>query len=255
MTDRPDQRGWAKRTKAALPEPVFRVASRMFTKVVSRLPASLTYAVGHEFSKRRAPYCYLEPSDVVVQVGSARDILQTGRSRPILLARQVPHGIVIVIEADADSAQALRDFSARYKIANVTVVRSGAWDEPGEVSFLSSAVHPAANLVEEVKAVDSKALRQRDYVHQTVKVDTIDNILQQLEAGIPRLVSITTNGSEIPILGGMVETMQRGCEYISLAMTQKGLTEHMADLGYEVVARDDRGYSFRKRAGNNSAAA
>jgi FkbM family methyltransferase len=251
----PDHRGCVKRLKTALPESVFWVTSRTFTRVVSRLPASVTYGVGNSFGKRRAPYCYLEPSDVVVQVGSARDILRTGRSRPILLARRVPRGRVIVIEADPDNAHALQTFTGRHGIANITVVESGAWERPGELSFLSSAVHPAANLVEEVKTIDSKAQRKREYVHQMVKVDTIDNILDRLRAGVPRLVSITTNGAEIPILRGMGETMKRGCEYVSLALTQPGLIEHMAGLGYDYIAQDDRGYSFQKRGSGDSDAA
>jgi len=48
------------------------------------------------------------------------------------------------------------------------------------------------------------------------------------------------------IISGLQETIHRGCPYITLADTREGYVEHMAALGYEYVARDDRGFCFRR---------
>lgn len=246
MNNAPDQRGLAKRLKARLPQHVFELASRALTQIATRLPYRLKYGVATPLAKRRAPYSYLEPHDFVVQIGSARDILGTGRSRAILLARTVTRGRVLVIEADPGNCDALRSFIDRHEVHNIDVVDSGAWDERGFLSFLSSARHPAANLVTEVKHISHEDAAKRDYASMTIPVDTVDNILRNLECPAPQLVSITTNGSELPILQGMKETLATGCRYISLASTGPELIETMAALDYRYVARDDRGYCFQK---------
>ena len=244
---RPDQQGIAKRLKRVLPQRLFRISSRSFTVLSSLLPFRFKYGVAAIFARRRVPYSLLRRTDSVVQIGSARDILRTGRSRAILLSKRVPEGRVLVVEADSDNCAALREYVAKHDISNITVFESGAWEHKGELAFMSSSKHPAANLLADVKSLTAEEKQERAYVSHSISVDTIDNILADSAFPPPRLVSITTNGAEIPILEGMKDTLRSGCEIVSLASTGPDLIDHMMSLGYKLLAHDDRGYCFRRK--------
>lgn len=243
-----DQRGLGKQIKRIMPTPVFRALTVIFNKSMRLLPFRLKYALFGRIKTRRAPYSLLNRTDTVVQIGSARDILHTGRSRAVLFSLSVPEGRVVAIEADSESCRELERVVRRYGLGNITPVNLGVWNERGELAFRSSANHPAANVLVDVKELEEDVVRQRRYEEATIPVDTLDEILAEQGAGVPRLVSITTNGAELQILEGMSKTIQEGCEYISLASTGPGFHEHMSELGYEYVFRDDRGYCFRKRS-------
>jgi FkbM family methyltransferase len=243
----PDERSISLRVRRLLPERLARFATVTFNTVMRPVPFGVKYAVMGRGRKRRAPYRFLQPGDTVVQVGSARDILHSGRSRAIHLARMVPQGRVVVIEADAANCQALSNVVCRHHIRNITLVESGAWDRKTTLVFLSSPVHPAANLLEEVGKVTEESCTERSYERHMVQVDTVDNILQSLGVPTPSLVCITTNGAELKILDGLKQTIAAGCPYISLAPTGPNYVARMEQLGYEYVARDDRGYCFRKK--------
>jgi FkbM family methyltransferase len=239
-----DERGLGRRIKSRLPSRALTVAYNSLMRLV---PFRLKYSIGGLLRNNVAPYRLLKPDDTVVQIGNARDILCSGRNRAIHFARLVPQGRVIAIEADSASYQALHRVVKKYKLDNITVVHSGAWDKKTELVFLSSPDHPAANLIEEAQAIPEDLLKKRRYTKQVINVDTVDNILRQLNVKTPTLVSITTNGAELKVLEGLTETVVQGCPYISLAETGEGFIERMNDLGYEYLSRDDRGYCFGKK--------
>ncbi|WP_417736885.1 FkbM family methyltransferase [Rosistilla oblonga] len=241
-----DDRDFGKQAKRFLPAPVFRVFTVMFNCLTSLIPFRVKYAIGARFGKRRAPYRFLKPTDTVVQVGSARDILHTGRSRPILLSRMVPAGRVIVIEADKKNSTELKRVISRNGIQNIDVVECGVWDSKSTLTFLSSDRHPAANLLVEAKEIRDDQSEQRGYTKHLVEVDTIDNILEENGATHPTLVSITINGAELTAVRGVVRTIDRCAPYICLASTGPGFEEAMAELGYKYIARDDRGYCYER---------
>jgi FkbM family methyltransferase len=242
-----DERGLGKQIKRILPSGMFRLATVAFNHSMRIVPYRVKYGIGGALRRHHAPYRLLSDNDIVVQVGSARDVVFAGRSRAIHLARAVPRGRVIVIEADAANCDALRRVIEKNGISNISVVGCGAWDSRATLEFLSSANHPAANLVAEVKQLPESVRSKRKYNSQLIEVDTIDSILERLNVGTPKLVSITTNGSEMRILRGMRDIIGNGCEYISLASTGDGFIEEMAALGYEYIVRDDRGYCFQKK--------
>ena len=86
-----------------------------------------------------------------------------------------------------------------------------------------------------------------EYTDTDVPVDTLDNMLAEAGVEQPKLVSITANGAEPEILNGLGRTLSKGVPYISLAVTGKGYEAMMAELGYELIAYDDRGFTFRAR--------
>ncbi len=242
-----DDRGAGKQVKRFLPQSVFRACTVVYNSMMRLVPFRWKYAVGAWLRYKRAPYRFLKPSDTVVQVGCARDILHAGRSRAIYFARFVPQGRVILIEADAASCEAARRIVRQKRLENIDVVECGAWHSPTTLAFLSSPHHPAANLLVDAKELSPELVRKRGYEKRLIRVDSIDNILTRLGTTEPALVSITTNGAELQILEGMRQTIARGCTYISLASTGEGFHQHMNRLGYEYIARDDRGYCFCKK--------
>jgi FkbM family methyltransferase len=243
-----DERGLGKQLKRVLPGSLFRTMTVIFNRIMQFIPIGIKYTIGTYLRRRRTPYKLLHPTDLVVQIGAARDILHAGRCRALYFARFVRKGHVIVVEADHANCQALGEVVNKCNISNMTVVEVGAWDSKNELAFLSSRNHPAANLVAELKAIPENVFHDRKYEVRTIRVDTLDSILEGLKAEVPRLVSITTNGAELRILSGMKETIAKKCMYVSLAATEPGFDayhDYMAKLGYNYIARDDRGYCFK----------
>jgi hypothetical protein len=89
--------------------------------------------------------------------------------------------------------------------------------------------------------------KEGDYAGSEVDVDTLDNILSAADVSSPRLISITANGAEPEILKGLSKTLASNVPYISLAVTGKGYEKMMSDLNYDLVALDDRGFTFKYR--------
>lgn len=209
--------------------------------VLWRLPEAPLYAVGTGLRRRRLPYRLLHAGATVVQLGAPWDTLKAGRSRAIHFARLVgPSGRVIVLEPDAESVAALRAFTARHRLDNVTIIAKGAWSKAGTIDFLRDPRHPAANLVEAFYA-DERSDRHQ-FERTTISVDRLDSTLSA--AGIDRvdLLSITTNGSENDILEGVTNYRGRIC-YVS---TIGALSQYpaLARLGFVKFGDDDRGITF-----------
>lgn len=246
-----DHRGIGKRVKHAIGGPLFRYMTVLFNKSVSLLPYSIKYAYGTNVRANKLPYNILDSDDFVIQLGAPRDTLMAGRSRAIHFARLLTEGTVVVIEPDPANCDAFKKFVKKHKLEKrVKLIEMGAWDASGQLEFLSSASHPAANLLAGTKDIDEKVMKQRGYEQIRVPVDTLDSILAQHGLnGTPKLVSITTNGAERQILQGMATLLvDKKIPYISLALTGSGYLEMMAGMGYDMVALDDRGFTFKRQA-------
>jgi FkbM family methyltransferase len=122
----------------------------------------------------------------------------------------------------------------------------GAWDSPGKVRLFVNDSHPASSFVEGGKTYRQERLSEFRYVE--VPVDTLDNLLEHHRLQNVSLVSITTNGSERRILGGLSETIRSGLPFISLARTGGNYKQFMGELGYTFVCHDDRGYTFSRES-------
>lgn len=244
----PDERGFGKHVKRVLPRGLFRPLTVLFNKTLALLPYGPKYALGTRLRRDKTPYNLIESGDVVVQVGAPRDTLLAGRSRAVYFARLVGEGRVVVVEPDPDNVATLRRFVERAGLGSqMSIHACGAWSETTELTFLSSPSHPAANVLEGVQEISEEVRAARHYREVTVPVRALDEILDEENVAVPKLVSITTNGAELEILDGMRRTIGRGCPYISLASTGEGYLESMTERGYEYFARDDRGYCFRRR--------
>lgn len=254
----PDHRGWGKRIKYFLSEnrfsagsDLFRLLTRLYNAILSRMPYALKYGIGTAARRNKYPYSLLEADDFVIQLGAPRDTLVAGRSRAIHFARVVSEGTVVVIEPDPSNCAPFKQFIADNNLANIRLIELGAWNAAGELAFLSSDTHPAANVLASAKDIGEEVMKKRGYKEIKVAVDTLANILQRNGiTGIPKLVSVTTNGAERQILEGMREMLSaQNIPYVSLALTGEGYPELMASMGYDLLALDDRGYTFRRRSG------
>ena len=246
----PDHRGLGKKIKYAVGDGFFRALTVVFNKTISLLPYAVKYGVGTALRKGKYPYSLLESDDFVVQLGAPRDTLTAGRSRAVHFSRLLTEGTTVVIEPDPDNCVAFKAFLQRHGLdKRVRLIESGAWNAQGQLEFLTSEKHPAANLLSEAKDIDEATMKKRGYKQIRVPVDTLENLLAENGInGTPKLVSVTTNGAERQILEGMSKLLaEKNIPYISLALTGSGYPELMQKMGYEMLALDDRGYTFRRR--------
>ncbi len=129
----------------------------------------------------------------------------------------------------------------------MTVVNSGAWNESSTLQLLVDPAHPATNFV--AGTVDYDDDRIADFTPVEVPVDTLDTIVERVlgRFGPIRLLSITTNNSEREILQGIKAIIDADLQYLCLARTGEGYDELVADLGFDFLHSDDRGYTYVRR--------
>ena len=247
-----NERGPLLQIRRLMPAWLGRVCTVTYNNVVGALPFGVKYRmIGKSLRTNRAPYRFLDPTDTVLQIGSARDILHSGRSRAINLSMFIPEGRLIVIEADTENQKALQRLIDQQNLTNITLVSIGAWDKKTTIEFWSNPSHPASNLICEANDVIHQPVDQSKYIKYEIEVDTVDSILEQVGAGIPKVICVTTNGAEPNILRGMKQTLDKGVEYLSLAPTGKDYIPLAEEMGYEYFAEDDRGYFFRRVTGKS----
>ncbi|MGB7326353.1 MAG: FkbM family methyltransferase [Rubripirellula sp.] len=242
-------RGIVIRFKEKIPERFYRALTKPVSLVLRAVPTSLKYSIGLKQRRGNYPYCLVNQGDVVVQVGAPRDLLKVGRSRTIYFLNLVgDKGKVIVFEPDPDSIAALKSFAKSIGLADrLTLIEKGAWNESTELVFLSSPTHPAANLIQGAQDVDPAILQRRQYREIRVPVTAIDEAFAAESLPFPKLVSITANGSEPQILEGMKEMISNGLRYLALAITGENYPEKLDKIGYDLIALDDRGFTFENR--------
>ncbi len=243
-----DQRGVVKRLKRRLPAGLFRALTIGFNAVASFVPYALKYPIGTALRRRKLPYAIIRDGDVVVQVGAPRDLLHAGRSRALHFTRMVGGGKTIVVEPDPDNAAHFQAYVNKHHLESRTLLFAvGAWNKQTDLVYYTNPNHPASNVVEDVARLSDQEVAAAGYVKVTIKVDSLDNLLARANVRAPRLVSITTNGSEIPILEGMTRLLAEGLAYISVAPPRPELIPYIEKLGFTYAARDDRGYFFTRR--------
>jgi len=222
---------------------VHRFLVKVYNSLVSRLPFNLKYGFGQMLRSRHYPYRLVKPGFVVAQVGAPHDTLLAGRSRAMyfcLLAGR--EGEVYVVEPDSNSVDAFRKLADQRGLSNVQLFSSAAWSEKTDLTLYVDDAHPASNFSEGSK--NYNAQRMRDYRTVVMPADSLDNLLSSKGCSKADLVSITTNGAEREILSGMKSLMEAGLPYVSLAITGQDYVEMMKEFGYELLAQDDRGYTF-----------
>ena len=207
------------------------------------IPVPIKYGVGLFIRKNRLPYKLLEEGDTVIQIGAPWDILRAGRSRSIYFCKLVGNtGKVIVFEADINNVKILQKFIKDNNISNITVVPIGAWNKSTQLRFLINDKHPASNLVEEV--FDDTRTDNKNFRSVEIDVDSIDNVLSDMDIEKVKLLSITSNGSEEEILQG-AGTTQKLVKYISIVGSPDNYPK-ILEYGFKQQSEDDRGYLYAK---------
>lgn len=226
----------------------WRVLVRPVIAVLSAFPPDLLYAIGLRLRRRSFPYRMISEGDTVVQIGAPRDLLRAGRSRAIYFALLVGmKGRLVVFEPESTSVGELQAFLKRMELSDrTTVVPKGCWLAEGQLEFFVNPQHPASNLVGDASTLTAAELLHRGYRKAVVPVTTVDHVLQTLQLAAPKLISITTNGSEEQILQGAANTLRTTGVYIAIADTGPSLSSVMASYGYRLIARDDRGFTFER---------
>jgi FkbM family methyltransferase len=243
-----DQRGVGKRLKRLLPARFFRALTVVYNAVAAVVPYGVKYPIGSALRRGKLPYAVIRDGDVVVQVGAPRDLLHAGRSRALHFTRMVGSGKTIVIEPDPENAAHFQAYVNKHHLESRTQLFAvGAWNRQTDLVYYTNPAHPASNVVEDVARLSEQEVAAAGYVKVTIKVDSLDNLLARANVPAPRLVSITTNGSEIPILEGMTRLLSEGLAYISVAPPRPELIPYIEKLGFSYAARDDRGYFFTRR--------
>lgn len=243
------QEGFGKRVQRVIPAAWFRILTVTFNAALSLIPFKIKYGVGTALRKRKYPYSLIEEGDVVVQVGCPRDILHAGRSRTIYFSLLVGKtGTVFVVEADPTNCRELEAYATKHGIMDRIVLKqSGAWSDRTELEFLSSASHPASNVLANVTEATDVEKSHRGYETIRIPVDSVDNLLDA--AGIteaPKLISFTPNAGELEIIKGMLRAIDKGVSYISTSATKSEFVDYMKTIDFELKAIDDRGYFFMK---------
>lgn len=157
-----------------------RLAVKTYNTLMRFVPFAMKYSIGKRFRQKRPPYCLVEESSVVVQIGAPRDILSSGRSRGMYFSLFAGNnGKVLIIEPDPESIKYSETVCQEQGIQNVILCQTGAWSEKTTLQFFINDAHPAANLTEEAakRAYNDEQLRNFRVVE--IPVNTIDNILAE----------------------------------------------------------------------------
>lgn len=215
--------------------------------ILFRLPDWLKYGVGEASRRVRLPYSLLRAGDTAIQIGAPWDTLKSGRSRAAYFSRLVgASGKVLAVEPEQNNVEALHKFADRHSLKHLSIVHSALWSEKTRLRFLFDPEHPAANLVEAVLADGRDPVGMET---TEVDADSLDNILADQTLGQIKLLSVTTNGSELEILHGAAKTLEN-VEYVSVITPEA--SEILGKHGFNAAGEDDRGYLFRKQSGGST---
>lgn len=237
------------KTKLLIPERIWRLLTLPASFLLRLVPEKIKYKIGIKRRVGRLPYSVIESGDFLMQIGAPADLLAVGRSRSAYFLNLVSNGgKLVVLEPDTDNCMALEAYAKRNGLSEkLIVVNAGGWSEEKTLSFFESKAHPASAVLAELSEASPEEMQRRGYNEIKVPVTTVDEVLKKHDLPVPKLISITTNGAEIQILDGMKETLKKGPDYISLAITGEKYQSEMDALNYDFIADDDRGFTFRKR--------
>ncbi|UHD15471.1 FkbM family methyltransferase [Thiocapsa bogorovii] len=223
-----------------------RALVRLYYRLARLIPFSVKYFIGRTFRKNRYPYRLVKEGAVVVQIGAPKDTLLAGRSRAMYFSLFAgTSGRVLIVEPDPESEAAFSQIMETHHQTNILLSQMAAWSQAQTLRIYVSDTHPATNFTEGSKQYDEERLK--DYRVVELPADTLDSIVRLQGLERVDLVSITTNGAEREILAGMSGLIAAGLPFICLARTGENYEDMMAELGYHLLAHDDRGFTFEQR--------
>jgi len=200
------------------------------------------YRLGFLVNKYSLPFRLIEDGDIVIQVGAPSNLLRLGRSRAAYFSHFVGMGEVIVFEPEEQSVEALHRYCRENTISNMDIHNYGVWSRPDVLRFLVNKKHPSCSLVESVYSSDREDID--DFDTTEIRVESIDNILSAKYSGVAiKLLSLTSNGSEIEILEGCRELLPI-VQYLSVVGNRHDF-DFLSTFGFEFLSEDNRGYLFQ----------
>ncbi len=150
------------------------------------------------------------PKELVIMKGDT--VIQVGTHKQETLSRIYnsigSNGKAIIIEADKDSYEYLNEYIQKNNWTNMILVHKAASNIKGEGSFLISEILSDHRL-EDSNILHDNDLRGDGYINKNiVQIDTIDNILSDLEIDKVDYIEITVNGAELKVLEGMKNSLK-----------------------------------------------
>ena len=142
--------------------------------------------------------------NTAVQVGTPNTLTLNRLSRLVGV-----DGTVIIVEAEPSNAERLKAEIARRTIDNVHIVAKGAWSSKGSIMLNKSDKFDGDHKIEVPNVCMDNDFRTEYEEKVEIEVDTVDNILTELELPEINYLSITVNGAEHEVLKGSVETLRR----------------------------------------------
>ncbi|PZD72813.1 hypothetical protein C1752_03205 [Acaryochloris thomasi RCC1774] len=233
---------WSHRAK------LHRELVKTYNSILYNIPFDLKYSIGKNLRSNQKPYSLVPNLKTIVQVGSPKDTLHSGRSRGMyfcLFAESECN--VVVVEPDPKNVEEFNSIITQKGLTNSVVAPYAAWSENTDLSLYVDRNHPATNFTAGCTEYDEK--RMGDFCDIKVPAKTIDTVIADLGLKDVDLVSITTNGSEWDIIDGMSHILEAGLKYLCIASgspDDASLHKRMKDLGFEFNAYDDRGCTFSR---------
>jgi len=150
------------------------------------------------------------PKELVIMRGDT--VIQVGTHKQETLSRIYnsigSNGKAIIIEADKNSYEYLNEYIQKNNWTNMILVHKAASNIKGEGSFLISEILSDHRL-EDSNILHDNDLRSDGYIKENiVQIDTIDNILSDLEIDKVDYIEITVNGAELKVLEGMKNSLK-----------------------------------------------
>lgn len=219
----------------------------------NRVGRAIRYAIVK--ATRNAPLeLAIARGDTVVQVGAV------GKGELWNMVRLVgPKGRVIAIEPAPDNIEAIEERLQTEGIANVTVVRKGAWSERGTQTLYMHPKFSGSHIVLESGSKHDRALAPHEYAAALeIDVDRLDDIF--LEYGIKTVdfIKITVMGAEMQVLKGMDRLLStvpslwvKAHALVDGEPANRAIAKLLRGRGFRtVVTRGNLGPDLRERPGD-----
>ena len=149
-------------------------------------------------------YLGVTKGDTAVQIGTPNILTLNRFSR--LVGK---NGTVVIVEAEPSNAEKLKAEIGRREIDNVHIVSKGAWSSKGSIILNKSDDFDGDHKIEVPNVCMDNDFRTEYKEKIEIEVDTVDNILSELNLNEINYLSVTVNGAEHEVLKGCVETLSR----------------------------------------------
>lgn len=169
--------------------------------------------------------------DVVVDIGANIGVVTVRSARIVGQG-----GRVVAIEPEINNVRLLQKNIVANNLSNVTIVGKGAWSHKGNLSLNVSSCG-----LEHSFYSDNNFLAGKSRNHEQVNVDTLDNILYELDIKKVDIIKLDVEGSEIEVIKGMNNTLLKNhvkligeSHLINNVNTYNSIQKQLNQLGYLV---------------------